>query len=385
MSKVSIILPVFDAERFLALAVASLLVQSHRDVAIIAIDDGSSDASRTILEAAAEFDPRVSVLSRPNRGLIATLNEGLDLADSEYVARMDADDISYPHRIASQLESFAGDDALGLLGTNFDTLVTADRVEPAGPPVLTRPGERAVMGRFVTSLRHPTVMFRRSRLEGARLFYDEAYPCAEDFDLFRRLAEQSRIAETAQPHLAYRLHEGSVSVRRIAQMVSTHLMILSENLHRHYPAAAQTGFEAIGTAVLPETVRAAGETIRILDGLAAAQPEAEREAFETGVINTFYFLYSHICRSRRFDLAKLFVDHARRWHSIRRRERIFLNATDTMPVGPAFAFFEKSALLQRHLRARAAGRVIPGLDRIAGLARKIEAAACLDRDVPHAA
>lgn len=385
MPKVTVLLPVFNAERYLALAVASLLAQSHRNLEIIAIDDGSTDRSLALLEAAAAMDARVSVLTRPNRGLIATLNEGLELADSDFVARMDADDIAYPGRIAAQLEGFASDNALGLLGTNFDTIFAADRVEPAQAAILTRPGERGVLGRFVTSLRHPTVMFRRTRLGSARLVYDPAYPCAEDFDLFRRLAEETRIAETVAPHLAYRLHPGSVSARQMGRMVATHIAILSENLWRHYPSVAGTGFEGIATEVTRETVLATGALIGRLDAIAASQPRNERAAFDIGVTTTFYFFYAHICRSGRYDLAHQFVEQARRWRSIRRREQVLLKAARSVPVSPAFALFERGQELRRHLKSRPLARVVPEYDRMAALARRIEAMAKAGDEVGRAA
>ncbi len=378
MPKVSIILPVFDAERHLAMALASLLVQSHRHIDIIAIDDGSRDRSARLLAAAADLDPRVSVLSRPNRGLIATLNEGLHLADSDFVARMDADDIAYPDRIAAQLAEFATDPALGVLGTNFDTLFAPDRLEPAAAPILTKPGERGVLGRFVTSLRHPTVMFRRTRLGSARLVYDPAYPSAEDFDLFRRLAEATRIAQTPLAQLAYRLHTGSVTARRLDEMVRTHIGILSENLHRHYPQACGTGFEAIATAITPESVAATAALVARLDAMAPRQPTAEREAFDVGVTTTFYFFYAHICRSARYELALRFVDLAHRWRSIRRRERMLLKAAPAFPVSPAFALFEQGAGLRRRLQSQPVTRVIPQFPHIEQLARRIESVAQID-------
>lgn len=375
MPKVSIILPVYNAEPFLPLALASLLCQTHRNIEVIALDDGSQDGSLGILQAAADMDPRVSVLSRPNRGLIATLNEGLQLADSDFVARMDADDVAYPARIGAQLARFAEDNALGLLGTNFDTLFAADRVEPAQGAILTKPGERAVFGRFATPLRHPTVMFRRTRLGAGRLVYDPAYPCAEDFDLFRRLAEETGVAETAEPLLAYRLHSGSVTARQMERMVRTHIAILRENLARHYPDALEAGFEEIGERITPDTTQAAGALIRRLDALEDAQPEAERAAFRTGVATVFYFFYAHICRNGRYDLAHVFVDEARRWAAIRRRERVLLAAARSLPVAQGFQLFEQAQAVRRRLSSVAVAQVVPELSIMTDFSKRIEHAA----------
>lgn len=375
MPKVCIILPVFNAERYLAMALASLLLQTHHNIEVIAIDDGSQDRSLALLQAAAMMDARVTVVSRPNRGLIATLNEALAAADSDFVARMDADDIAYPQRIAVQIQAFDADHALGLLGTHFDTLFARGRIDPAPPALLTAQGERGVFGRFVTALRHPTVMFRRTRLGAARLVYDPAYPCAEDFDLFRRLAEHTRIAQTATPLLAYRLHGESVSARKIAQMTRTHVAILGENIERHYPEAADRRLADICDRLSPETVDTAAQMIRRLDALADKQPVAERAAFRLGVTTTFYFIYAHIVRAGHYALAHRFIDHSHRWHAIRRRERMVLSAARTVPVSPAFALFEQGSGLRRRLRSRPDQDVIPGFAEMTGLAQRIERAA----------
>lgn len=372
MPKVSIILPVFNAEGYLGLALASLLCQTHRNIEVIALDDGSGDGSLRLLQSAAEIDPRVSVMARPNRGLVATLNEGLELADSDFVARMDADDIAYPRRIAAQLQRFGQDNGLGLIGTNFDTLFIGERVEPARGAILTKAGERAVFARFATPLRHPTVMFRRARLGKGRLVYDPSFPCAEDFDLFRRLAEETGIAETAEPFLAYRLHAGSVSARQMDVMMRTHVAILHENVLRHYPAAAESGFDRIASEVTTEGATAAAGLIRRLDILGPSQPDAEREAFRTGVDTIFYFFYAHFCRNGRYDLAHLFVDEGRRWHSIRRRERMLLAAARSLPVGQGFQFFEQAQAVRRRLLSVPLAQAVPDLSTISDLAKRIE-------------
>lgn len=372
MTRISVILPVHNARPFLPFCLASLLEQSHRDIRIIAIDDGSTDGSDRILSAAAALDPRVTVVSRGNRGLIATLNEGLALADTDLVARMDADDIAFPDRFRAQLEFFAAQPDVGLLGTNFTTIYTPLRVSAAADPILTKPGERAILGRFCTPLRHPTAMFRRSAIAGDELFYDPAYPYAEDFDLFRRLAGTTAIAETAAPYLAYRIHPGSVSATRSLQMVQTHLRILEENLTRYYPQAAGTGVERI--AVYPDgaSVDAAADLIRSLDALALQQPESERNAYEIGVRNTLHFLFSLLYRRGEYGLAHRLVARSESWHLIRRRERAVLQT----PLAPAgMAFSEWLVGFQRWRGSRLLVNDLPGYPAIADHAQKIERAA----------
>lgn len=381
MTRLSVILPVHNAEPFLALALGSLLEQTQRDFRVIAIDDGSTDASASLLWAAADIDPRVTVISRGNRGLIATLNEGLALADSDMVARMDADDIAYPDRFGAQLGVFAARPDLGLLGTGFCTLFTPTRIAPPAVPVLTKAGERAVLGRFCTSLRHPTVMVRRSSLGAGSLHYDPDYPHAEDFDLFRRLALTTAIAETETPHLAYRVHAGSISATRVMQMADTHLRILEENLLRHYPQAAGTGVVRIALQPDADTVEAAAELIRRLDALAPQQPDHERDGFDIGVNNTVHFLFALLCRSGAFGLAHRFIARADRQGSIRRRERAVLR-TPLAPAGMAMSDWLVDR--KRWQSSRLLAEAVPGFAAIRRAAQRIEQAAANPMRARHA-
>ena len=105
--RVSVLMPAWNAERFLDEAVASVLEQTLRNFELIAIDDGSSDGSKRRLEEWASRDSRVVVLSRPDTGfsgIAGALNDGLERARGEYIARMDADDVCYPERFERQVE-----------------------------------------------------------------------------------------------------------------------------------------------------------------------------------------------------------------------------------------------------------------------------------------
>src|ERR1700722_3648940 len=99
---VSVVMAVYNGEKYLREAVESGLARGFRDFEFIIIDDGSTDRSLTILEGYAHADLRIRLLSRPNRGLTASLNEGLELARGDFVARMDCDDICLPDRFEKQ-------------------------------------------------------------------------------------------------------------------------------------------------------------------------------------------------------------------------------------------------------------------------------------------
>src|SRR4051812_4814918 len=97
---ISVLMPVYNAERYVAEAIESILAQSPGDFEFIIIDDGSKDGSLAILERYAARDPRIRLVSRPNTGIVKALNQGLEMASGELVARMDADDIALPGRLA---------------------------------------------------------------------------------------------------------------------------------------------------------------------------------------------------------------------------------------------------------------------------------------------
>jgi glycosyltransferase involved in cell wall biosynthesis len=373
LERVSVILPVYNAEQYLPAALASIMLQDHDNLEIICVNDGSSDRSAEILQQAAAQEPRIILIDRGNRGLIATLNEGIALASGDLIARMDADDIAYPNRISAQVQAFRENRKLALSGCFFDTIYSPRRMLAAAAPDATQSIDLRVMSRFFTILRHPTVMFRRSSIPEGMLHYDEAYPCAEDFDLFRRIAEVCDVAQTTEPLLAYRLHENSVSATRISTMVQSHVAIVEESLKRHYPEAAGTGFTDVAHDVNAATVASSADLIRRLDRIEASQPENERRAFHIGTTTTFYFLFSLIREFGSYGMACDFIEQANHWGMIRRRERPVLRMARHVPLvgGLGHALLDANLKAQRWINSRDLRRIIPAHDAISAVADRL--------------
>src|SRR5512145_3474869 len=105
-------MPVRDAAATVRAAAVSILRQAERDLALVCVDDGSTDATAEILDGLAARDRRVVVLRGPGEGIARALNRGLAACDAELVARMDADDLAHPERLAVQLEALAADRSL---------------------------------------------------------------------------------------------------------------------------------------------------------------------------------------------------------------------------------------------------------------------------------
>lgn len=198
---VTVLLPVHNAASFIEESVASLQNQTLANLDILILDDGSTDGTDAILRRLAAADPRIRLHRRENRGLIATLNEGLAMCPSALVARMDADDHALPERLAVQYAYMAAHPEVAACGTGMETYETGRLMSWAGYGEEVR--ARLLFG---NCLHHPTIMARASILK-ALGGYDATMPCAEDYDLWVRMAEAGHtLAVLPQALLRYRTH-----------------------------------------------------------------------------------------------------------------------------------------------------------------------------------
>lgn len=203
---VSVLMPVFNAERFVEEAAQSVLSQSFADFELIAIDDGSTDQSKAILNRLSRNDDRIILISRENRGLVESLNEGIDLARGEWTARMDHDDISLPHRFQRQLDWLDSSKA-DICGSWIQPFSGYDRRIMKYPQ--TDDAIKVEM-LFASPFAHPTVMMRTQIARSLK--YDKAWEKVEDFDLWvRASASRCRMTNVPEVLLNYRQHEKQIS------------------------------------------------------------------------------------------------------------------------------------------------------------------------------
>ena len=241
MTSLSVVMPVFEAERYVGAAVASLLAQTYADFELLIFDDGSRDRSVEIVESFG--DPRIRLLRRPHMGYALWLREGVQLARGELIARMDADDVARPQRFEKQIAYLRQHPECVALGSEILM------IDPEGRPI----GERGVPLRHEEieaellegrggSLVHPAAMFRREALLAVGNYRPECEP-AEDLDLYLRLAEKGRLANLSEPLLEHRLHVRKVSAQRAGEQRQRALAIVRDaRLRRGLP---------IGTPQLP--------------------------------------------------------------------------------------------------------------------------------------
>lgn len=237
---VSVVLPVFNGERFLHAALCSLRRQTLQDIEIVLIDDGSTDGSLSIAKAHAVRDRRIHVVSRANRGLVDSLNEGISLARADWVARMDADDVCTPDRLAVQL-AWAGRHKAEVCGGAVRTFGSGmGRVRRF--PALAQ-GIRAQL-LFNTAFAHPSILCRRRWL--LDMPYDRAFETAEDYDLWTRMASV-RIPMTNAPRvvLSYRVHPSQLTHRRALQQANLRACIAQRYLREQFAEIEPSGGEIV--------------------------------------------------------------------------------------------------------------------------------------------
>ncbi|MER9307040.1 glycosyltransferase family 2 protein [Mesorhizobium sp. M0293] len=350
---VSVLLPVYNAGPYLAAALGSILRQDYGRLEIIAIDDGSTDNSLEILERCREADSRISIISRENHGLVATLNEGLAVARGELVARMDADDVAYPWRLSRQVALFERRPELGFCGAGVDMLIRG-RIARGKPDPVFQFGRIPILAMFFTIFMHPTVVFNRKIVNDGVLHYDQTYRHAEDFDLFRRLAGRYPAAMMPENLVVYRVHQASVTSRHVKEMRRTHLRIVAENLEREGLAETTRDLRDIGDTVSHDTVTRAANFIVALEEEICSLPAATRPSFEAGALNLFYFIYQLVADEKQPPLTHELLTRTAKWNVIRRREQYALRPGAWAPwlslaslsasrQADAMAYFFKSA------------------------------------------
>jgi hypothetical protein len=206
---VTVLMPVFNGEKYLAEAIESILNQSFVDFEFLIINDGSTDGTAVILADYEQRDERIRVYHQENQGIVASLNRGLGLAKGKYVARMDADDVSLPERLAKQVVFMEAHPDVGVLGTWVQITYGSGRTSDTWQ-LPTQHGMLRWSLSFTCPIMHPTVMMRREVVERAD-GYGSDMVHAEDYDLWRRLSEATRLSNLPDVLLRLRLHEENVS------------------------------------------------------------------------------------------------------------------------------------------------------------------------------
>ncbi len=222
---ISVVMPVFNGERYLKDAVESILNQSYAHFEFIIINDGSTDSTSAILSQ--YKDDRLKLVHfEENRGLIEALNHGFKLAQGNYIARMDADDVALPNRLHEQVYAMKQHPEWIACDTDY---YLYDGVKKVRSSSSLSGDELNVLLIFSTCFCHPSVMMKRSNNLPLPI-YEKAFKHVEDYRLWTQLAPLGQLGHLSLPLLLYRHHAGQVSNNQREYQLALNKQIRSDYL-----------------------------------------------------------------------------------------------------------------------------------------------------------
>lgn len=212
---VSVVMPAYNAEKYLREAIDSILTQTFDNFELIIINDGSTDNTEAIIQSYS--DPRIVYLkNEQNAGICVTLNKGLDAAHGRYIARMDADDIAMPDRLSTQVTYMDSHPETGALGSDIEIFGEEESTHIFRQ--LHTPEECAAGLLFNPCFAHPSVIIRRSVLTDNKLHYKDEFRGLEDYELWWQIARHAELDNIPRPLLRYRHHRGQ-ETQNVSQRV----------------------------------------------------------------------------------------------------------------------------------------------------------------------
>ncbi len=208
MPLISVIMSVYNGDKYLHEAIDSILNQTFKDFEFIIINDGSTDKSLKIIHS--YNDDRIVLINQENAGLANALNNGIAISKSNFIARMDADDIAYPERIQKQHEFLTNNIDYVIVGSNAKIIdINGCIVRHSNIPIKNE----EMKGKLPeTPFIHPSVMFRKDSFYEAGQ-YPEYMLKAQDYVLFNRMAKLGKFANIAENLMEYRIVPTANSVR----------------------------------------------------------------------------------------------------------------------------------------------------------------------------
>jgi len=225
---ISVVLPTYNAARYVAEAVASVLAQDFSDFELLLIDDGSTDDTALVVSQFAN-DLRVRLLrNERNMGLITTLSRAYAECRAPLIARMDSDDICASDRFSRQVAYLDSHPAVGIVG---GAIRFFGNVAPNVFSFPTRHADIHPAMLFYCPLAHPALMFRRELLDQGLIRYDDAFRHAEDYHLWSRLLLKVKAANLPEVVLNYRLHAQQVSSDSSDKQYAASLRVRRQMLH----------------------------------------------------------------------------------------------------------------------------------------------------------
>ena len=226
---VSVVIPVYNGDKYIHQTIESLYAQTIKNFEIIFVNDGSTDLSKKIIES--YNDSRFKIINfKTNRGIVAAMNAGVEASTGSLIARLDADDYASPQRLEIQLNQFIQNSKLVLLGSDvkkFSNNFFKNILYSIRSPITNQEKMKWRM-LFVNPIVHSTVMFKKATFFEAGMYTEASHP-AEDYDLWLRMSKLGDIKVLNQKLVFYRVHNESISSNKTQKMYDK-----AESIARHF-------------------------------------------------------------------------------------------------------------------------------------------------------
>lgn len=289
MSKplVTVLMSVFNGERYLGVAIESILSQTYHNIEFLIINDASTDNSAAIISS--YHDNRIRLITNPeNLRLTKSLNKGIELANGKYIARMDADDKSLPERIERQVAFMERHPEVGLCGTFIRSWSDVEN-ENYDVHFRTTHDEIKFKLFFDTHFPHPAAMLRKSVLEEHQLRYDTVNRVAQDYELWNKMADYCEIAIIPEVLVWKRTHAEMTSVRSNKEQLQ-----VVRNIHGKLMAKLGVTvsereldiYERFVAKVVPETKEDLFMLLDLFDKLIVGN--SKHQVYSGKLFNTFF-------------------------------------------------------------------------------------------------
>jgi glycosyltransferase involved in cell wall biosynthesis len=206
--KVTVLIAVYNGERFLREALDSVLAQTFTDFELLVVNDGSTDETATILESYSDGRIRI-ITNRRNIGVVGSLRRGLNYARGEYIARIDADDIALPERLEKQVEYLDLHPEVGMVSSRCLVIDGDGRLVSSSSA--QTPEEIYYLLAFHDPIYNPTVTFRKALVLSLGGYGDDSVNRVEDYDLWVRISRRAKIVELDEILAQYRIHSANLT------------------------------------------------------------------------------------------------------------------------------------------------------------------------------
>lgn len=308
---VSVIMPIFNGEKYLKEAIESILNQTFTDFEFIIIDDGSSDNSLDIIKSFK--DERIILIkNNENKGISYSLNKGVEVAKGKYIARMDADDIALPNRLEMQLSFLEKNPTVDLIGCSVEWIDELGKSQSVDVRNYNHEMIECLLV-FTCPLYHPTIIGKKSVF--TTFGYNSTYDGMEDWELWTRMVRQYKIINIPEVLLKYRLHESNASkikqpskTQKLSQLLGKQLNhYLHINDFKSINIHTATCTDTISTSIVQSDITNSKIWLSNLIDLNDKESFFNDDVFSFIINQTWYNFINRTIKNRNYSIVKLLI------------------------------------------------------------------------------